>query len=147
MNPAKKMVLTLLGVSLLLCVMAATASAREVITVTKANGGNYNVTAYNPVTKSYYFLNGGLDSDSHQITVPNGYACTITVTLDRAVGDRNLYEKQDPLNPIFEARKKTTYVLELVRTGSGYSSPSPNSGLPKFLGGGDNGQRQPPPGQ
>jgi hypothetical protein len=147
MNPSKKMVLTLLGASFLLCVMAAAASAREVITVNKANGGNYNVTAYNTATKSYYFINGSMNSDSHQITVPNGYACTITVTLGRAVGDRNLYEKQDPLHPIYEVRKKSTYLLELVRTGSGFSSPSPNSVLPNFLGGGDSGQRHPPPGQ
>lgn len=128
---------------------AGSAWAREVITVKLANGGTYNVTAYNTSTRTYYFLNGNLGSDSHQITVPNGYACTITVTRGSAVGTRNLYEEKDPLNPIYEVKKKSTYVLELVRVGTG-TSPGVglNSapGLPG-AGGGDDGQRQPPPGQ
>lgn len=147
MNPAKKMGVTVLTILFLNAGMTAAASAREVITIKKANGGTYNVTAYNTRTKSYYYVNGNLDSDSHQIVVPNGYACTIAVTLGRAVGDRNLYEKQDPLNPIFEVKKLSTYLLELVRIGAGYSSNAvqSNSVIPGL--GGDDGKRQPPPGQ
>lgn len=136
--------IVLMAGALAVLATASLASAREVITVKKANGGAYNVTAYRPSTKSHYYITGNLDSDSHQIVVPYGYASTITVTLGRAVGDRNLYEKQDPLNPIFEVRKKSTYLLELVRVGTGYSTNS----VPSIPGlGGDDGQRQPPPGQ
>lgn len=126
--------------------VTGSAWAREVITVKLANGGTYNVTAYNSATRAHYFVNGNLTSDSHQIIVPNGYACTITVTLGRAVGDRNLYEKQDPLNPIFEVKKQSTYLLELLRVGVGMSNAPLSNSLPG-LPGGDDGQRQPPPGQ
>jgi hypothetical protein len=143
----KRMALMTLAAVLVSFTVVSLGSAREVITINKANGGTYNVTAYNTRTKSYYYVNGSLDSDSHQITVPSGYACTIAVTLGRAVGDRNLYEKQDPLNPIFEVKKLSTYLLELVRTGSGSSSNAVQSnGLVPGLGG-DDGQRKPPPGQ
>ena len=126
--------------------MVSLGSAREVITINKANGGNYNVTAYDNRTQSYYFINGSLDSDSHRISVPKGYACTITVTKGRAVGDRNLYEENDPLSPIFEVTKIAFDLLELkyVGRGSSFVNTAPTiNGIP----GGDDGQRKPPPGQ
>lgn len=142
-----KVTVKLAALVLVVLAMTSAASAREVITIKQANGGNYNVTAYNTATRSYYFINGSLSSDSHQITVPNGYACTITVTLGRAVGDRNLYEEQDPLNPIFEVSKKSTYILELKRVGTGAGVTTNNAmGLPG-LGNDGGGVRQPPPGQ
>lgn len=129
--------------------IGTTAHAREVITIQKANGGGYNITAYDNLTRSYYYLNGSIESDSHRVTVPDGYSCSVTVNLGRAVGTRNLYEKRDPLNPIYEVQKQSTYVLELVFKGRGSSGPSANSASPLDLFGGpsDGGQRQPPPGQ
>ncbi|MBA3013279.1 MAG: hypothetical protein FP812_24040 [Desulfobacula sp.] len=77
-----------LAIALIFLAVALEAWARETITIQKANGGNYNVTAYNNVNKTYYSFNGSLTSDSHGILVPNGYGCNITVTLGRVVGDR-----------------------------------------------------------
>lgn len=112
-----RIMLAVITALLVFSAYVSTAAAREVITIKNANGGTYNVTAYNTSTKSYYYINGSLSSDSHGITVPNGYGCTITVTKGRAVGNRNLYEKNDPLNPIFDVVKKSTYVLELKYLG------------------------------
>lgn len=144
----KRMTLMTLAAVLVSLAVVSLGSAREVITINKANGGNYNVTAYNTSTRSYYYINGSLDSDSHKITVPNGYACTITVTKGRAVGDRNLYEERDPMSPIFEVIEKSNYVLELKYVGRSSSGVSVNS-APMVNGvmGGDDGQRKPPPGQ
>ena len=131
-------------VGLLIVLMSGTVSAREVITLTKANGGSYNITAYNTATRTYYYLNGGINSDSHEATVPNGYGCTITVTLARAVGTRNLYEEHDPLSPILEVQKKSTYVLELIYKGHGPSALQA-PGVQNFIGGSGPPGRQPPP--
>jgi len=141
---AKAIRASLLVAVLMICLsMAPPVSAREIITVTMANGGTYSVMAYNTTTRSHYTIEGTLSSDSHAITVPNGYGCTISVALDRAVGTRSLYEHQDPLNPIFEAVKKSTYILELVRIGT-LSSTAPQSTVPGF-GGSGGFTRQPPP--
>lgn len=113
-----KMLGLLVMASVVIVLIQGTASAREVITLTKANGGSYSVMAYNTSTKSYYYVNGDITSDSHPVTVPNGYGSTISVALGRAVGTRNMYEEKDPLSPILEVRKKSTYVLELIRTGT-----------------------------
>ena len=141
---AKAIRASLLVAVLMLCLsMASPVSARETITVTMANGGTYSIIAYNTTTKSHYTIEGTLSSDSHAITVPNGYACTMSVALDRAVGTRSLYEHQDPLNPIFKAVKKSTYILELVRTGTLSSAP-PQAPLPG-IGGSGGFSREPPP--
>lgn len=134
-----------LAIALIFLAVAPEAWARETITIQKANGGNYNITAYNNVNKTYYFLNGSLTSDSHGILVPNGYGCTVTVTLNRAVGNRNLYEQKDRLNPILEVTKKSSFVLELIRKGYGPSFPGANAG-PLLMGAPSGGSdRQPPP--
>ena len=151
MKQVKNVAITVLAAALVALAMTSMASAREVITIQKANGGTYNITAYDTMTRSYYFINGSLDSDDYRITVPNGYGCTITVALGRRVGDRNLYEQKDPLSPIFEVKNKSTYVLELIYKGHGSSSvgtnSSPGTGGPGgiFGGGGGDGERQPPP--
>jgi len=142
----KRIPIMTLAAVLISFALLSLASAREVITINKANGGIYNVTAYNPGTSSYYFINGSLESDSHRITIPNGYASTITVTKGRAVGDRNLYEAKDPLSPIFEVSNKTTFVLELRYVGQGTASVNNAPIVNGFLGI-DTGQRKPPPGQ
>jgi hypothetical protein len=133
--------------AVLVCLTLASAvSAREIITVNKCNGGDYMIMAYNTATRTYYMLSGTLSSDSHRITVPNGYGSTINVTLGRAVGTRNLYESHDPLNPIFEVVKKSTYVIELVYKGRLSSSAAKGADGPLGVAGPpDDGKRMPPP--
>jgi len=131
-------------VGLLIVLISGTVSAREVITITKANGGSYNITAYNTATRTYYYLNGGMTSDSHRVTVPDGYGSAINVTLGRRVGTRNLYEERDPLNPILEVQKKSAYVLELIYKGHGPSALQA-PGVQNFIGGSGPPGRQPPP--
>ena len=132
-----------LAIALIFLTVAPEAWARETITIQKANGGNYNVTAYNNVNRTYYFLNGSLTSDSHGILVPNGYGCTITVILGQAVGSRNFYEEKDRLNPILEVTKKSNFVLELTLKGYGPSPAAVGSSLLGAPSGGND--RQPPP--
>ncbi len=137
--------------SLLALVMGLTfagqAQAREVITFRSCDGCGYNITAYDTAAKEYYYLTGSMSGDPVGVTVPRGYGSSLSVTKGRAIGTRNLYETKDPLNPIFEISKKSTYVLEIKYVGRG-TGPSVNNVGPNnlFSPGGD-GQRQPPPGQ
>jgi len=141
-------ILVFFGMMAALLVTQGTASAREIITLTQANGGTYMVMAYNTTTRSYYYINGDITSDSHEVTVTKGYGSTVNVTLGRAVGSRNMYEERDPLSPILEVSKKSSYVLELTyrgRRSSGVNALQVPS-LPGGIGGAPGPfQRQPPP--
>ena len=105
-------------VAFLCMAMASTAVARETITFTKANGGEYTILAYKTTTRTYYTLQGKISSDYFHVRVPMGYGSIVNVALGRAVGSRNLYAKRDPMNPIIEVRKISTFVLDLERIGT-----------------------------
>lgn len=120
----------LLLVSLCFC-FASTAEAREVITLKNCDKCQYTVVAYNPSSRSYYNVTGTISGSSGTITVPNGYGCGINIVHDKAFGQRNMYESQDPLNPIFQITKKSNYLLEFKRVGVvSQSSEALGSGEP-----------------
>jgi len=148
---AKLIVLLVMVFGLAALTMASTASAREVITVNKANGGNFMVMAWDNRAKTFYYISGTLTSDSHKITVPRGYGSTINVSLGRRVGSRNMYDKRDPFYPIFEMKKKSRSVLEFIYKGHGSGSVSlsapPNAAFDVFGGGSvEKPERKPPTG-
>ncbi|WDP87415.1 MAG: hypothetical protein HUN05_21695 [Desulfobacter sp.] len=110
------------------------ARAGETITLNKAKGGTYMVMAYNWATRTYYYLHGNIESDSQKIMIPQGYGSTINLTKGRAIGSRNMYEKNDPVNPVFELKKKSSRVLKIMYQGKGHSI-IPSSNLnPMILG-------------
>ncbi len=144
MKTMAKLIVLVMVFGLTALTMASTASAREVITVNKAKGGNFMVMAYDNRARTYYYINGKLDSDSYRISVPRGYGSTINVSLGRKVGTRNMYEKRDPMNPIFEMKAKSSYVLEFIYKGRGSASVQTNSVMGVMGGAGDTFERKPP---
>jgi len=140
-----KLIVLVMVFGLAALTMASTASAREVITVNKANGGNFMIMAWDNRAKEFYYINGKLTSDSHRIDVPRGYGSTISVNLSRRVGSRNMYDKRDPFNPIFEMKVKSSSVLEFIYKGpsAGAVSVMPNS-VSNIFGGGEKEERKPP---
>ena len=107
------------GLSGLICIVlifvfSQNALARETITVNGCDTCTYNLTAYNYRSKQYYYLQGVLTGNAASIPVPDGYACLLNLIKGRRVGTRNLYEKKDPLNPIFNSVNKSTYVLDII---------------------------------
>lgn len=144
MKTVAKLIVLVLMFGLAALTMASTASAREVITINKANGGNFMIMAWDNRAKNFYYINGKLTSDAHRITVPRGYGSTINVTLSRRVGSRNMYDKRDPFNPMFEMKVKSSSVLEFIYKGHGAGAVQPNS-VSNFFGiGAEKEERKPP---
>ena len=60
MKTMAKLIVLVMVFGLAALTMASTASAREVITVNKANGGNFMIMAWDNRAKTFYYINGKL---------------------------------------------------------------------------------------
>lgn len=108
---------------MVICLGAVSVSfAQEVVSIDNAKDGYYSITAYNYYTKTFYQINGQISSDSAEINVPQGTASSLTISLGKRTGIRNLFQNQDPRNPIFGVSIKSDFELGIRRLGQRSSS-------------------------